>query len=639
MNIDDNIKPKVKLKTISFIAPNKYKPIFNNMTYTSKNIYNCCIYTNNIFDIFKNDIFEELYYLFISIKNSTLSKKQKYKMIRLNNLKIIISIFKKYYDIYTANIELAKINNNIIYNYIKNKLVGIVLNNSNIESFYDSITNELKNIVEFNEINKNFVFTNIINKIIKSFYNKNYFLCKYQIKNHIPLTVNNIQLIKDIKNNNYWYDFNKIIINYKEKIEEEFKNILKDKYKLPSNQYIFKCLVYEYSLSNNKKKLPADIILNIIDKYYEAIKSYYGKLNNKLKANKPKYLDKIKGRNNLYYYPRSFKICNNNIRLTVGTHISKVYNELYNNEFYKINDKKYCRYEHIIVSLNNLNKKDFLKIDNGYVNKKNIINANFLYIKYPKILKDAKIKLIQIKSYGNTFTVYVTYETTKCIPSKNIKPSINNSISIDLGMKNLMTIYNPTGTQHIINGGKIKSLNEFYNNKIAELQSLNKKKYNIHTFNRMYSLLNERKNKLNGEINRIINLLITTYNNKNIFIVGYNHGWKTKVHLKKNTNRMFYDIPYKRILIKLEEKLLSLGKKLILNEESYTSICDSLNLEKIGKKEIYDGVRKNRGLFISKTGKALNADLNGAINIMRKVINLKKIEGIKLYNPTQLLVA
>jgi len=195
-----------------------------------------------------------------------------------------------------------------------------------------------------------------------------------------------------------------------------------------------------------------------------------------------------------------------------------------------------------------------------------------------------------------------------------------------------MTIYNPTGIQHILNGGKIKSINEFYNKKISELKSINKKTLNINIFNRMYSLLNERKNKINGEINKLINLLITTYSDKKIFIIGYNHGWKT--NLSKNTNRIFYEIPYKRIILKLDEKLKSLGKKMVITEESYTSKCDSLNLEKIGRKDNYDGVRKNRGLFVSKIGKAINADLNGAINIMRKVIDLKNICGLMLFNPT-----
>jgi IS605 OrfB family transposase len=202
----------------------------------------------------------------------------------------------------------------------------------------------------------------------------------------------------------------------------------------------------------------------------------------------------------------------------------------------------------------------------------------------------------------------------------------------------LMTIYNPTGTQHIIKGGKLKSINEFYNKKISELKSINKRTLNMNTFNRMYSLLNERNNILNSEINKIINLITTTYANKQVFIIGYNHGWKTKLNLSHN-NRMFYEIPFKRIIIKLKEILSKLGKKLIINEESYTSKCDSLNLEKLGKKENYDGERKNRGLFISKIGKALNADLNGAINIMRKVININKIIGLNLFNPTSLSIS
>jgi len=73
----------------------------------------------------------------------------------------------------------------------------------------------------------------------------------------------------------------------------------------------------------------------------------------------------------------------------------------------------------------------------------------------------------------------------------------------------------------------------------------------------------------------------------------------------------------------------------ITTEESYTSKCDSLNLEKIGKKEnnIYDGLRIKRGLYGSARKKLINADLNGAINIMRKQINLNEINGFNLYNP------
>jgi len=100
----------------------------------------------------------------------------------------------------------------------------------------------------------------------------------------------------------------------------------------------------------------------------------------------------------------------------------------------------------------------------------------------------------------------------------------------------------------------------------------------------------------------------------------------TDINYKTKTNRIFYNIPYQRIIDKLKTKLESLEKELIVKEESYTSKCNSLNLEDVKKQDTYSSIRKHRGLFISKIGKA--------INIMRKVIKLKEIKGVGIYNPT-----
>ena len=76
-----------------------------------------------------------------------------------------------------------------------------------------------------------------------------------------------------------------------------------------------------------------------------------------------------------------------------------------------------------------------------------------------------------------------------------------------------------------------------------------------------------------------------------------------------------------------------INKKLLVIKESYTSKCDALALEEINYHETYKGKRINRGLFSSSVNKLLNADINGAINIMRKYIPLINISGINLYNP------
>lgn len=107
-----------------------------------------------------------------------------------------------------------------------------------------------------------------------------------------------------------------------------------------------------------------------------------------------------------------------------------------------------------------------------------------------------------------------------------------------------------------------------------------------------------------------------------------------KTNMGKKNNRNFYQIAYKQLIEKLEEKLKCINKKMILVKESYTSKCDALALESIGYHETYLGNRKKRGLFESSTQKLINADLNGAINIMRKYVNLNYINQTNMCNPT-----
>ena len=102
-------------------------------------------------------------------------------------------------------------------------------------------------------------------------------------------------------------------------------------------------------IRSNKVKLPADIILNLIDKYSESIASYYGKINKKLRANKPKYLKKEE-KFNLYYFPSSYKLKDNTARLTIGKYTALNYNTYNGNKLYKITDRKY--YNKHLISLN-----------------------------------------------------------------------------------------------------------------------------------------------------------------------------------------------------------------------------------------------------------------------------------------------
>ena len=131
----------------------------------------------------------------------------------------------------------------------------------------------------------------------------------------------------------------------------------------------------------------------------------------------------------------------------------------------------------------------------------------------------------------------------------------------------------------------------------------------------------------------IVKWLTKTYSHKDLIIIGYNKNWKQNCNLGKKGNLSFNKIPFAKLINKIKMKF-----NIITTEESYTSKCDSLSLEKIEKTDVYSGKRVTRGLFQSSTNKKINADLNGAINIMRKQINLTKITGESLYNPIRVTI-
>jgi putative transposase len=93
------------------------------------------------------------------------------------------------------------------------------------------------------------------------------------------------------------------------------------------------------------------------------------------------------------------------------------------------------------------------------------------------------------------------------------------------------------------------------------------------------------------------------------------------------------------LINKIKSKFIENNKIVILTEESYTSKCDSLSLESICRHEVYQGKRSKRGLYESSTKKLINADINGAINIMRKIFkNIEAIQGENICNPIRIKV-
>ena len=144
------------------------------------------------------------------------------------------------------------------------------------------------------------------------------------------------------------------------------------------------------------------------------------------------------------------------------------------------------------------------------------------------------------------------------------------------------------------------------------------------TSNRIEILTRKRNNKISNFIHNTSKHLIDycIQNNISNIVVGYNEGWKQQVNNGKRNNQNFVGIPFRAFINQVEYKAEQVGITLIKHEESYTSKCDALSLEDLKHKEKgqYFGKRIKRGMFKSRTGEILNADINGSLNILRKVI-------------------
>lgn len=172
----------------------------------------------------------------------------------------------------------------------------------------------------------------------------------------------------------------------------------------------------------------------------------------------------------------------------------------------------------------------------------------------------------------------------------------------------------------IVNGKPLKSINQFYNKRKANLQS--KLKNNAKNSKRISSLSLKRNNKINDYLHKsttfIVNYLVS--NNIANLIVGHNKEWKQDINIGKKNNQNFVSIPHSRFKELLKYKCELEGITYIETEESYTSKCSFLDNEEICKHESYKGKRVKRGLFKSNDGTLINADVNGSLNILKKVV-------------------
>jgi len=227
-------------------------------------------------------------------------------------------------------------------------------------------------------------------------------------------------------------------------------------------------------------------------------------------------------------------------------------------------------------------------------------------------------------------------------------------MGIDLGVNNLATCGTNVGPGIIINGRPLKSINQYFNKKLAKMKSDNdalldkelKRKVETqrhHMTRNIERLFRKRKYKIKDYLHNA-SCRIFEYaaaNGITTIVVGKNAGWKRECSMGTQNNQNFVQIPHARFIDILAYKARARGIAFITVEESYTSKCSFIDGEDMCHHDRYLGRRIKRGLFRSKEGILINADLNGALNIIRKAVPNAFAEGIEavVVPPTRTLVA
>lgn len=306
-------------------------------------------------------------------------------------------------------------------------------------------------------------------------------------------------------------------------------------------------------------------------------------------------------------------------------------------------------YFNLILSTNAISVKDgYFKLPISREYRKAHPDMEDILIPYPDRLNNAELKEVRICPYdnGRYFKIQYVYHWYK--EETLVNP--DNIMAIDLGVENLATCTSNVETPFIMDGRKLKSINQYWNKEKARLQSIAMKQgqRNTHRINRITV---KRNNQVKDIIKKSARYIINNCIEHQIgtLIVGYNKDFKRSVNIGKVNNQNFVQIPLGDFRQQLEFLCWTYGIEYIEQEESYTSkssFIDNDILPEYKAEQPYlgkfSGKRIHRGLYKSADGIIVNADVNGSANIGRKCkqnFTIEELSSGLLTSPKRIRVA
>ena len=229
---------------------------------------------------------------------------------------------------------------------------------------------------------------------------------------------------------------------------------------------------------------------------------------------------------------------------------------------------------------------------------------------------------VRVVPRGSCFQIEVVYDHSRVLAEGAYCPLLSRQykLGIDIGLNNLIAmVTNQPGRRPVlVNGRVIKSINALYNKHAAQLRARNKKTHlNAKAVKRLHRL-----NDYLHKVSRFVVNYCLAYE-IGVIVMGKNEQWKTELNIGKVNNQNFISVPHARLLDMIEYKAKENGIKVVIREESYTSKASALDKDPLPSKgdtvlPVFSGRRVKRGLYKTQNGQFINADINGALNILRK---------------------
>jgi putative transposase len=266
------------------------------------------------------------------------------------------------------------------------------------------------------------------------------------------------------------------------------------------------------------------------------------------------------------------------------------------------------------------------------------------YIPMPSNLDYKSIREVRILPRNRCFYAEFVYQQD--IKSSEVDAS--KVLGIDYGLNNWLTCVSNIGTSFIVDGLHLKSINQWYNKSVAKIKENKPQGF---WSNRLAAITEKRNRQMRDATNKAARIVINHCSDHKIgtVVFGWNVGQKDSINLGSKTNQKFVQIPTAKLKNRIAQLCEQYGIKFVETEESYTSKTSFLDNDFLptfgakpeGWKE--SGKRISRGLYCSQDGTKINADCNGAVNIIRKVAAIFKFDlnGVSrgcLSQPTKVLL-